>query len=168
MEKASQRFTVVLLTLLLLVLTCLPVWAKPQMEISISASKEVVETVNGKRTVKQVPTSTANSGDVITYTISYSNKGNEIATDAVVDNPISVGMSYVDSSAKGAGADITFSIDGGKDYKKPTYLTYEVKMPDGAVQKYTARPEEYTNIRWTIKRVPAGATGILSFNARIK
>ena len=85
MEKSFQRFTVSLFTLALLALTCLPVWAKPQMEINLSASKEVFETVNGARTAKRVPATTANSGDVITYTLAYSNKGNETATDAVVE-----------------------------------------------------------------------------------
>ncbi len=168
MEKSFQRFTVSLFTLALLALTCLPVWAKPQMEINLSASKEVFETVNGARTAKRVPATTANSGDVITYTLAYSNKGNETATDAVVDNPVSAGMSYVDNSAKGAGADITFSIDNGKTYKKPSLLTYEIKQSNGSVQKYTARPEEYTHIRWTIKQVPAGTGGTLGFSARVK
>lgn len=168
MKKSTRSMMVTLLSLALLVLACLPVWAKPLLEISISASKEVVETVNGIRTVKRVPATTATIGDVLTYTLSYSNKGDEAATEAVVDNPISAETSYIDNSAVGAGANITFSIDKGKTYKKPALLTYEIKQPNGAVQKYTARPEEYTHIRWTIKQVPAGTGGTLGFSVKVK
>ena len=160
----------ILITLLLCTTLLLPslVLAKPQMSIGITTSKEVTETVNGAKVKKLVPTTQAASGDTLVYSLVYSNKGDEAATDAVIDNPISAGMSYIDNSASGAGADITFSIDGGKSYKKPSLLTYEIKLPNGTVQKYTARPEEYTHIRWTIKRVPAGTGGTLGFSARVK
>jgi uncharacterized repeat protein (TIGR01451 family) len=158
------------ITLLLCVTILLPslVLAKPQMSISITTSKEVAETVNGVKVKKLVPTKQAASGDILVYTLAYSNKGTETATDAVIDNPVSAGMTYIDNSASGAGAEITFSIDGGKSYKKPSLLTYEIRQANGTVQKYTARPEEYTHIRWTIKQVPAGAGGILGFSARVK
>lgn len=168
MKKQTRRFAVTLGSLAVLAFTCLPVWAKPLIEISITTAKDVAEVANGARTVKQVPATSVQTGDIVTYTIAYSNKGDEAATEAVVDNPISTGMSYVDNSARGAGADITFSIDGGKTYKKPAMLTYEIKQPNGSVQKYTARPEEYTHIRWTIKKVPAGTGGTLGFSVKVK
>ena len=78
------------------------------------------------------------------------------------------GMSYIDNSASGPEADISFSIDGGKSFKKASYLTYEVKLPGGATEKHTARPEEYTDIRWTIKSVPAGGNGKLTYQVKVK
>jgi len=160
----------ILITLLLCSTVLLPslVLAKPLMAISITTSKEVTETISGAKVKKLVPTRQAASGDTLVYTLAYSNKGNETATDAIVENPVSAGMTYIDNSASGAGAEITFSIDGGKSYKKPSLLTYEIKQPNGTVQKYTARPEEYTHIRWTIKQVPPGTGGTLSFSARVK
>jgi len=160
----------ILITLLLCSTVLLPslVLAKPLMAISITTSKEVTETISGAKVKKLVPTRQAASGDTLVYTLAYSNKGNETATDAIVENPVSAGMTYIDNSASGAGAEITFSIDGGKSYKKPSLLTYEIKQPNGTVQKYTARPEEYTHIRWTIRQVPPGTGGTLSFSARVK
>lgn len=166
MKRALVKKWIVVAAVLLV--TASAAWAKPQMSISITTSKEVMETVNGAKVKKLVPTKKAAAGDTLVYTLAYSNKGNEAATDAVVDNPVPAGMSYIDNSAIGAGADITFSIDGGKSYKKPSLLSYEIKLPNGTVQKYTARPEEYTHIRWTIKQVPAGTGGSLGFSARIK
>ena len=166
MKRALLKRCVVVVAGLLV--TASAVWAKPQMSISITTSKEVMETVNGAKVKKLVPTKQAASGDTLVYTLAYSNKGDETATETVVDNPVSAGMSYIDNSAGGAGADITFSIDGGKSYKKPSLLTYEIKLPNGTVQKYTARPEEYTHIRWTIKQVPAGTGGTLGFSVKVK
>lgn len=168
MEKTSQSFMVSLFTLTLLALTCLPVWAKPLMEVSLSASKEVVETVNGKKVKKIVPAETSVAGDVLTFTVTYRNTGNEVATNAVMDNPISASMSYIDNSATGAGTEISFSIDGGKTFKKSSYLTYEVKLPNGLTEKQTARPEEYTHIRWTVSKVPPGAGGTVGYRAKIR
>ena len=160
----------ILITLLLCTTVLMPslVLAKPQMSIGVTTSREVVYTVNGAKVRKLVPTKQAASGDTLVYILSYSNKGNEAASEAIVDNPVSAGMSYIDNSASGAGAEITFSIDGGKSYKKPSLLTYEIKLSNGTVQKYTARPEEYTHIRWTIKQVPAGTGGTLSFSVKVK
>jgi len=162
--------TTILVTLLLCCTLLQPslVLAKPLMTISITTSKEVTETVGGSKVRKLVPAKQAASGDTLVYSLAYSNKGNETATDAIIDNPVSAGMSYIDNSASGAGAEISFSIDGGKSYKKPSLLTYEIKQPNGTVQKYTARPEEYTHIRWTIRQVPAGTGGTLGFSARVK
>jgi uncharacterized repeat protein (TIGR01451 family) len=165
MNRTTRLVTLLLCTALLLPSLAL---AKPQMSISISTSKEVTETVNGAKLKKLVPTKQAASGDILVYTLTYSNKGTESATDAVIDNPVSAGMTYIDNSASGAGAEITFSIDGGKSYKKPSLLTYEIRQTNGSVQKYTARPEEYTHIRWTIRQVPAGTGGTLGFSARVK
>jgi hypothetical protein len=86
----------------------------------------------------------------------------------VVDNPIPKETTYVVGSANGAGSDITFSINNGKDFKKPTLLTYEVKGPDGKSIKKKASPEQYTNVRWVISTVPPGKGGEVSFKARVK
>lgn len=168
MKKLSQRCALMVFFFVTLTLTCPPAWAKPLMEVSLSASKEVVETVNGARVKKNVPAQASVPGDVLTFTVSYRNAGNEVAINAVLDNPISAGMSYIDNSANGAGADITFSIDGGKTFKKSSYLTYEVKLSNGLTEKQTARPEEYTHIRWTISRVPPGAGGTLGYKVKVK
>ena len=142
-------------------------WAKPRMEVTVVSTKEIVEIVKGEKVKKTVPADIARSGDVITFSISYFNRGDSVAVDTVIDNPISSGMSYIDNSATRVG-DVMFSIDGGKSFKKPSLLTYEIKLPGGATEHYTARPEEYTHIRWVVKPVPAASEGTVSFKARVK
>jgi uncharacterized repeat protein (TIGR01451 family) len=168
MKKATRRMAITLFSLSLLAITTLPAWAKPKMEVQIIASKVVVESINGTEVSKNVPVQVAESGDTLTFTVTYKNSGNETATNAVINNPISDGMSYIDNSVTGQNSDISFSIDGGKNFKKPSYLTYEVKLPGGGSEKHTARPEEYTDIRWTLKSVPVGSSGTLSYKTKVK
>ena len=155
----------------LLVLTLLgaaaPAFAKPKIELSISQAKEVVEVKAGVRSAKLVPTKEAAPGEVLEYTLTYSNTGDEPARDAVIDDPIPKGSSYLPGSAAGEGAEITFSTDGGKTFAPAVKLTYELRLPSGQVEKRSATPSDYTTVRWTVKSVPPGAKGKVSFRVRI-
>ena len=157
-----------LVTLIALIIISTTAWAKPEITLSIISEKEVIETVQGKKVVKRVPAKEVEPGQVLIFTLKFSNKGDENATNVVVDNPIPKETTYVVGSAKGAGSDITFSINNGKDFKKPTLLTYEIKGPGGKIIKKKASPEQYTNVRWVISKVPPGKGGEVSFKARVK
>jgi uncharacterized repeat protein (TIGR01451 family) len=141
--------------------------AAAKVTVSITAEKEIVVTENGKKVIKTVAAKEFVPGDTISYTVNYANTGNETATNAVIDDPVPLGTAYITDSATGAGADIMFSIDKGKTFKKPTLLFYEVDV-DGKKVKKTASPDLYTDIRWTISSIPAGASGKVGFKVRVK
>lgn len=143
-------------------------FAKPLVSVSITAEKEMTVVKNGQKSTKKVAATRIDPGDIIFYTMNYINSGDEAATGAVLDDPIPQGTVYLPGSAFGAGAEITFSIDGGKSFKKPSLLTYEVKSPNGSMEKRTASPEEYTHIRWVIDKIGAGAKGSVGFQVKIK
>ena len=143
-------------------------FAKPLVSVSMKAEKEVTVVTKGQKATKKVEAATVDPGNVVFYTLTYVNKGDEPASDAVLDDPIPKGTVYLPGSAFGSGTDISFSIDGGKTFKKPTLLTYDVKLPNGKVEKRVASPEEYTHIRWTVKTIPAGSTGKVGFQVRVK
>jgi len=161
MKKSNQSMTVTLFSLALLAVTCLPVWAKPLISVTLTTSKEAVEVKDGVRTVKMVPAKSAVSGDVLHYTLAYTNKGNEAATNAVIDNPVPKGTVYIANSATGDNSEITF-------YAPPAKLTYEVKLPSGKTEKRMATPGDYTNIRWKVKSVAPAASGTVGFSVQIK
>lgn len=142
--------------------------AKPLVSVSITAEKEVKVVKEGRIITKKVAASRIDPGDVIFYTLNYINSGNEAATNVILDDPIPMGTVYIPGSAFGSGAEITFSIDGGKSFKKPSLLVYEVTGANGAAEKRTASPEEYTNIRWLINRIDAGGKGSVGFQVKIK
>jgi uncharacterized repeat protein (TIGR01451 family) len=142
-------------------------WAKPLIILEITSSREVVEKVNGEEVRKIVPTDQAEPGQILIYTIKYRNDGDETATNVVVDDPIPAGTIYLPGSATEKG-EMNFSIDGGKTYKKPSLLTYEITNPDGSMEKRSASPEQYTNIRWQLPQVAAGARDELRFQVKVK
>jgi uncharacterized repeat protein (TIGR01451 family) len=141
--------------------------AKPRIVVAISQSKEVVETTDGGNKTRLVPAKTASPGEVLEYVLSYKNEGDEAATNAVIEDPIPKGTTFLANTATGENAEITFSLDGGKTFAVPVKLTYQIKLPSGAVERRVATPAEYTHVRWTVKEVAPGATGQVSFRVRV-
>jgi uncharacterized repeat protein (TIGR01451 family) len=142
--------------------------AKPEVTIMTISEKEVVEIIDGREVKKRIATSEIEPGQTLIFTMKYANKGDEKAINVVIDNPIPPDSIYVVGSASGIGSEIRFSIDGGKTFKQPSLLTYEVDNPSGDPIKKTASPEQYSNIRWTVKEIPAGGQGEVSFSIRLK
>ena len=123
-----------------LALLLLPVGAiaKPLVSVSITAEKEVTVVEGGQKKSKKVSATRINPGDVVFYTLNYINSGNETASSVVLDDPILMGTVYLPGSAFGAGTEITFSIDKGKTFNKPSLLSYELKNAKGILEKRTA------------------------------
>ena len=156
----------------LVFLTIIPsmVLAKPLINISVKAEMEVTVKEGGKMVTKMVTAKNVTTGNVIFYTVSFRNDGNEKATNAVIDNPIPKDTSYVPGSAYGEGSNegITFSIDKGKSYNKPSLLLYEITEKPGKIVKKVASPDIYTNVRWVIPVIEAGKKGAVGFKAIVK
>lgn len=148
----------------LLLIPAVNVFATPQVSISITAEKEV--TINKQK--KMIVAKDIKPGDVIFYTIRFINSGDSTATNAVLDDPIPQGTIYIPGTADGNNTDITFSMDGGKTFKKPSLLTYEVKLPGKKAEKKVASPEQYTHIRWVISTISAGGKGQVGFQVKVK
>lgn len=163
--KAKKMITALMTVCLILPLVAL---AKPDVKINVVAEKEISKMENGKTVKKRVVADKVEPNQTIIFTVYYSNNGDEKATSVVVKNPIPKGAEYVTDSAKGKGSKISFSIDGGKTFKKPSLLTYQFKQQGGAASKRKASPDQYTHIRWIIDEIPAGASGTLSYQAMIK
>jgi uncharacterized repeat protein (TIGR01451 family) len=162
-KPMATRVTAVFSSLAAILLLSGPALAKPKIVIEIHQFKEVPD---GKAT-KLVPATGATPGDVVEYQLEFRNDGDEAATNAVIEDPIPKGTTYLANSANGQDAEITFSSDKGQTFAAPVRLTYEVKLPSGATEKRVATPAEYTNVRWTVKAVPAGGKGKVSFRVRV-
>ncbi|HEY2029800.1 MAG TPA: hypothetical protein VGH20_11390 [Myxococcales bacterium] len=159
----STRVSAAFCSLIAIFLLALPALAKPRIVIAIQQFKEVAD----GRSTKLVPAQSASPGDVVEYQLVYRNEGDEPATNAVIQDPIPKGTTYLANSANGDGTEITFSSDKGQTFAPPVKLTYDVKLPNGSVEKRTVTPAEYTNVRWTVKQVPAGASGKVVFRVRV-
>ncbi len=141
--------------------------ARPRVELQVTQLRELTEAGPDGTVVRLVPTREAHPGDVVQYVLQYVNRGDEVARDAVIADPIPQGTTYLAGSAVGEAAEITFSSDGGRTFASAVRLTYEIKTPSGAVEKRIATPGDYTHIRWVLEAVPPGAGGSVSFKVRV-
>lgn len=156
------------IVLLLAIMISLPVLAlaqeRPNLVLKLSAQSEViVKDENGKSRTEWREVKSFEPGDVLRYTIAYTNDGKTEARNAVIADPIPAGTTYVANSAEGANTEITFSLDG-KSFQVPPMLKYKVKSSGPSDQEFYATPQMYTHIRWKIsKPVLPGETGTVSF-----
>lgn len=152
---------------LVVALVAAPAFAGPKVTMDMKAEKEIVVVEKGKQVKKRVEAKGLLPGEVVIYTIGYRNEGDEVATNGKFDNKVPEGTVYVADSLKG-NADATFSIDNGKTYDKPANLKYEIVNAKGEKEMVVAPPEKYTDIRWNLPQIPAGGSGQIVYEVRIK
>ena len=148
-ERASFR------ALWLLVLACL---ASP---LSV-ADNERPTTLEVKATaaVRQdhsrgrglVPADRVVPGDEVFYTLEIRNMGSRPLPPPTVDFPIPEHMRYIANSAVGAGAEVSYSVDGGHTFDRPENLSV---FPVGGYAR-PATATDYTHIRWRLKHALQG------------
>jgi hypothetical protein len=74
-------------------------------------------------------------------------------------------MRYVADSAVGPGAEVSYSIDGGKSFERAENL--RVTGADGQSRPATAA--DYTHIRWHLKNtLKANSVAFVRFRALVK
>ena len=155
-----------ILTLAMLMLPAYAV-AAPDVKIGITAEKVVMVEKDGKQVEKLVEVKEVVPGDILVYTLNYENKGDETATKVALVDPIPDTTTYIVGSVFSPGSTVAFSIDDGKTFKEPSLLVYQVSVGDKMVSR-KASPEQYTHIRWTVKSIPAGKSGVAGFRVRVK
>ncbi|MCH8896011.1 MAG: DUF11 domain-containing protein [Proteobacteria bacterium] len=136
------------------------------IQIQTSADVEIIETdASGETVTRLEPASKVVPGDIVIYTVSFSNTGSEPAENVVITNPVPRHMEYVDGTAFGPGADISFSIDGGQSWGTPEELV--VTAADGTQRP--AQASDYTDIRWILRNeLQPGAQGFARFRTRLQ
>jgi uncharacterized repeat protein (TIGR01451 family) len=135
--------------------------------IAIRAIAEVESRTieQGRETAKLVPADRVVPGDRVFYTLEVRNTdGAEIAAPAVT-YPIPQHMQYVADSAVGPGAEVSFSVDGGRSFDSAENL--RIRTPEGTLRAAVAA--DYTNIRWQLKKKLKGrAVAFVRFRALVK
>ena len=99
--------------------------------------------------LKGISVSSGAPGTEVTYTLTYQNNGNQVATNVVIADVIPAGFTYVAGSGKAGPIVLT---DGDDAEVNPSGVTY----------KYVAGE---TRIAATIASVPVGGSAILQFKA---
>jgi len=157
--------------LIILTLTTfvIPAWAlaQPDVTVELRAEKTVQTEENGQSKSSTVPADRIVPGEVLTYTLAYRNKGDEPATGVKLQSLIPEGTTYLENSASNEGPAPLFSADGGETFEQSERLQKTETGPDGQSLTESATPHDYDAIRWIIDRLPAGASGELSFKVKV-
>jgi len=104
-------------------------------------------------------------GDVIRYSLKFTNTTDQAVRNVVFSNPVPQGLRYVPESAGAAARNVavTYSIDGGLSYSAQPMI--EV-VENGERRNVPAPPEMYTHVRWTVEgSIQPGAQVTAEFRA---
>lgn len=123
---------------------------QPQVKLVLNAEKQVITTdAEGEEVISWEPIEgniSVQPGDVIRYTLTSENAGDQPATGLVTTQPVPQKTAYIAESARANGAELTYSIDDGQTFS--TQPMIEETQPDGSVKMVPAPAEMYSHVRW--------------------
>src|SRR5271166_3295535 len=99
--------------------------AQAAAPLTVTTTAELVRTsvTNGKVRVELLPADRLVGGDEVIYTLEVRNSGTASVERYAFTSPIPAHMSYLANTAVAPGADITYSVDGGRNFDVPENLT---------------------------------------------
>ena len=92
------------------------------LAVKASAEVETKVSLNGRETIKLVPADRVVPGDEVIYTLEIRNTGAAPVLAPSVRFAIPHHMRYIADSAAGPGAQVSFSVDGGRTFDLPENL----------------------------------------------
>lgn len=135
--------------------------------IAVRAIAEVELRVSshGQENSKLVPADRVVSGDSVIYTLEVRNTAASSVRRPTVTYPVPEHMSYLADSAVGPATEVSFSVDGGRNFETPENL----RIQDASGQWRAADAADYTHIRWQLKNALKGnSVAFVRFRARVK
>jgi uncharacterized repeat protein (TIGR01451 family) len=118
------------------------------LQITLIPEVRKVETHGSESRVYYVPAKTISQGEEIYYTVRIVNLANDKVKRATVVQPVPSNTHLVDRSVTGAGAAITYSIDGGKTFISAGEMR-------NALDDRAPLPVRVTHIRWQFRHALA-------------
>ncbi len=132
---------------------------------TVAEVQKEVTNEKGEKEIKLVPATLVVPGDEVINTTYYTNISDKQADDIFITIPVPEHVRYIDGTAGGENTQVLFSVDGGMTFDVPGKLM----VADAEGNKHKAKPEEYTHIKWVLKKsLKAGEKGTVSFKTQIK
>ena len=125
--------------------------------VALQQSK-VVKAIDGKEQL--LDAASVKPGDVLEYTVTYTNKTGKPVSGLVADLPIPEGLEYLPRSARPGAALVKAAVKDGEFAAEPLMR----KARDGKAEPVPY--SDYRALRWTLGQLPAG--GVASVSARAK
>ena len=135
--------------------------------ISIKAIAEVESKTmeRGREVVKLIAADRVVPGDRVIYTLEVRNIGATAVAAPTVTHPVPEHMLYIADTAVGPGAEVSYSVDGGRSFDRAENL----KVPGADGRTRPAVAADYTDIRWQLKNsLKANSTAFVRFRALVK
>jgi uncharacterized repeat protein (TIGR01451 family) len=133
--------------------------------IKAVAEVETVVMQGGREVVKLTTADRVVPGDQVIYTLEIRNTGSTAVHAPTVTNPVPAHMAYVADSATGPGAEVTYSVDGGRSFDRPENL----RVVDEYGHLVQAKDKDYTHIRWKLKNtLKSNSIAFARFRAVVK
>ncbi|MDB4879963.1 MAG: conserved repeat domain protein [Gemmatimonadetes bacterium] len=167
------RFTRITLTLaaaLIAVPVAQPVAAQqaassaPSIVVSARNTTAAAEVA---RKARPVARTTVQPGDVLRYTLTFTNSTAKVVRDVELRDPIPAGVQFIAGSARASRADarLEFSADAGKSWAAQPM---ENVIVDGRPVARAVPAARYTHVRWVFAgAVPANGTVTADFDVRV-
>ena len=150
----------------LLLLTAIAAAQEAADPLTIKAIAEVESKsiAHGRQVIKLIPADRVVPGDRVIYTLEVRNTGAALEAPVIV-HPIPEHMRYVADSAVGPGAEVSYSVDGGRSFDRAENL----KVPGKDGEPRPAVAADYTHIRWRLKNsLKANSVAFVRFRALVK
>jgi uncharacterized repeat protein (TIGR01451 family) len=129
------------------------------------ATLDVKATAAVRRDHGLVPADRVVPGDEVFYTLEIRNTGSKPLPPPMVDFAIPEHMRYIANSAVGAGAEVSYSVDGGHTFDRGENLS----IVAGGGNARLATAADYTHIRWRLKHaLNAKSMALARFRAAVK
>jgi uncharacterized repeat protein (TIGR01451 family) len=136
----------------------------PRLDVRAIAEVVTRTSHDGREMTKLVDADEVVPGDEVIYTLEIRNTSAIALPPPTVDYPVPEHMRYVENSAIGAGADVSFSVDGGRTFDRPEKLKLA-----GVQGERPATAADYTHIRWQLKHILKGnSVAMAHFRAIVK
>ena len=104
-------------------------------------------------------------GAAVLFTVTYTNTGDQPAENVTITNPVPDHMVYVDASASGDNATVTFSVDGGASFA----AAQDLSVADPLGEQRSAIAKDYTDVRWVVDSdIASDTSGTVQFTAVVK
>ena len=133
--------------------------------IKAVAEVETRAVQDGRDIVKLAPANRVVPGDQVIYTLEIRNPGRTAVRDPIVTYAVPSHMMYVADSATGPGAQVRYSVDGGRVFDRPENL----RVSDADGHSHPAQPDDYTHIRWKLKNtLKSKSVAFARFRAIVK